>query len=295
MSDLFNHHLVDEERARRLLASQFPALLGLPMIATESTGTDNQIFRLGEKLCLRFPKAVWAAETAKRETNILPRFKDLPLDVPSVFGLGLPGEDYPWHWSVMSWLPGEAIGTNDFDDMAKAAEQLAEFLLAMRRVPVDLTFAAGEHNSYRGVPLSERDTLFRDAARHLSDLFSGEDMLRVWELCSGAPHAADPSWLHGDIHGGNMLKQDGHLTAIIDWGLSGIGDAACDLSAGWAVFNTPERAVFFDALEASEPERLRGAGWALSIAAIFLAHNRHIESLTEMPMRTIRWVLEDFS
>ena len=295
MSQKSSEHRVDAEQAKRLLDAQFPALGAYPITPIESTGTDNQIFRLGENLCARFPKAPWASQSAEREVSVLSRLSDLPLDVPDVFGLGVPGDNYPWHWSVMRWVPGEVVGTDDLEDMSAAAEMLAAFILAMRRQRIDPACAAGEVNNYRGMPLQVRDTLLRDAARDLSDLFAEDDMIRVWELCLGAPEAPQPLWLHGDIHGGNMLKQDGRLSGVIDWGLSGIGDAACDLSAAWAVFDAPERTRFLEAMRASEAEQLRGAGWALSIAVIFVAYNRNRDVPTDMSMRTISRVLRDFA
>lgn len=293
MSEPSAEHIVTEAIAKRLLDAQFPALAVFPLVPVLSSGTDNQIFRLGDKLCLRFPKAPWASQSAEREVNVLSHLKGLPLAVPNVFGLGVPGEDYPWHWSVMSWIPGEVVGTSDFGDMREAAETLASFILAMRRQRIDPNCLAGEINNFRGRPLRERDPLFRQAAHNLADLFDEAEMVRVWQLCLDAPDAPQPLWLHGDIHGGNLLKQNQRLAAVIDWGLSGVGDAACDLSAAWALFDQVERAVFLDALQASEAERLRGAGWALSIAAIFLAYNRERDVPTDMSVRTIRRVLED--
>ena len=295
MSHSAEEHRVDTSKARRLVDTQFPALAAYPIAPIESSGTDNLIFRLGEKLCTRFPKAPWAAQSAEREVTVLSKLTGLPLSVPSVFGLGVPGEDYPWQWSIMSWLPGEPVGTANLEDMGKAADTLAEFILAMRRQRIDPACAAGEVNNYRGLPLRVRGALFKDAARTLSDEFSEEDMIRVWELCLSAPDAPQPHWIHGDIHGGNMLQQEGSLAAIIDWGLSGIGDASCDLSAAWALFNEADRVRFLDALRASEAERLRGAGWALSIAAIFLAYNRARIVPKEMSKRTIRRVLGDYA
>ena len=288
-------HIVDAGKAQRLVSAQFPALASFPITPVNSSGTDNQIFRLGDTLCARFPKAPWASLSAEREVNVLSRLSGLPLDVPEVFGLGAPGEAYPWHWSVMSWVPGEPVGTTDLCNTKAGAEQLAGFILAMRRQRIHPDCLAGEINNYRGMPLQVRDTLFREAVRDLSTMFDEADMIRVWELCLDAPAVPQPLWLHGDLHGGNLLKRDGGLSAVIDWGLSGVGDAACDLSAAWALFDTNERAQFLDTLRASEAEQLRGAGWALSIAAIFLAYNLSRDVPKDMSIRTLQRVLEDFA
>lgn len=295
MNKTFEERAVDADTAKRLVSAQFPALAAFSIEPIESTGTDNHIFRIGEKLCLRFPKAPWAARSAEREVSVLSRLHELPLQVPRVFGLGAPGEDFPWQWSVMSWVPGEPVGLTDLEDMGYLAERLAEFVLAMRRQRIEPSCTAGEVNNYRGMPLKVRDGLFRDAVRDLSNKFNEVEMIRVWELCLAAPAAPQPLWLHGDIHGGNLLKQDGRLSGVIDWGLSGIGDCACDLSAAWVLFDEVDRSKFLDAMRASESEMLRGAGWALSIAAIFLAYNRNRDVSKAMSERTILRVLEEFA
>ncbi len=42
---------------RRLVAAQFPAWAHLPVRAVDSAGTDNAMFRLGDDLAVRLPKA----------------------------------------------------------------------------------------------------------------------------------------------------------------------------------------------------------------------------------------------
>ena len=37
-----------------------------------------------------------------------------------------------------------------------------------------------------------------------------------------------PVWIHGDVAPGNLLVKDGKLCAVIDFGILGVGDPACD-------------------------------------------------------------------
>lgn len=288
---------LDTATVRTLLEAQFPALAGLDLSALPSAGTDNHIFRLGPRLCVRLPKVDWAAATPQREVALLPRFAGLPLAVPQVFGLGVPGADYPWHWSVLEWIEGDAIEPGIVPIPDRSADVLASFIRQLREAAPDAAFQWGATNHFRGAPLVERDTLFRAALSDLADEVDIAAAERLWNVCLDAAEPdAPPVWLHGDLHGGNLLKRDGRLAAVIDWGLAGIGDGACDLSAGWALFEAPARERFRRSVEATEAEWLRGAGWALSIACIALAYYRRTNSqLGGMSRRTIARLLADFA
>lgn len=288
---------MDVATVRILLEQQFPALAGLELTPLPSAGTDNHIFRLGPRLCVRLPKVDWAAGTAQREAALLPRFAGLPLAVPQVFGLGVPGANFPWHWSVLEWIDGDAVEPGIVPTPERSAALLAAFVLGIREVEPDPAFQWGNTNHFRGAPLIERDVPFRAALTDLADEVDVVAAESVWEASLAAVEPDAPSvWLHGDLHGGNLLKHGGRLVAVIDWGLSGVGDGACDLSAGWALFEAPARERFRRALGASEAEWLRGAGWALSIACIALAYYRRTNSqLGDMSRRTISRVLADFA
>jgi aminoglycoside phosphotransferase (APT) family kinase protein len=51
-------------------------------------------------------------------------------------------------------------------------------------------------------------------------------------------------WFHGDIAHGNLLVQEGRLTAVIDFGTSGVGDPACDLVIAYTFFSGSSRDAF---------------------------------------------------
>jgi aminoglycoside phosphotransferase (APT) family kinase protein len=46
-----------------------------------------------------------------------------------------------------------------------------------------------------------------------------DDVVRVYQDAIEAPIDVEPTWLHGDLHGGNLLvDDDGVITGVIDWG-----------------------------------------------------------------------------
>ncbi|MEO0816735.1 MAG: aminoglycoside phosphotransferase family protein [Pseudomonadota bacterium] len=275
--------------ARRLVDAQFPKWADLPIKPLSISGSDNSIFRLGDELTLRFPRVEWAAQTAPREVAILGALGKLPLDVPRPRALGEPDANYPWQWSVFDWIEGEAASAADLS--AEDAEGLASFILALRQETPDLTFASSSQNHHRGVPLSERDVLTRTAIDTLSDEYGARDLLSIWQAALDARCEHEPVWLHGDLHGGNLLVREGKLVAVIDWGLAGVGDGACDLAAAWTLMDAQVRDRFREVLKPNADEWLRGMGWALSIAVIFLAHYRALGVPVDGSRRTLSRLL----
>lgn len=62
------------------------------------------------------------------------------------------------------------------------------------------------------------------------------------------------------------------LCAVIDFGLMGIGDPACDLIPAWSVFSSHARSIFRSRLGVDDATWMRGRGWALSVALIILPY-----------------------
>lgn len=261
----------DVDLVRRLVAGQFPQWSGLPVTPVPSSGTDHDVYRLGEELSVRLPIIGWAAGQAQHEARWLPRLAPhLPLAVPTVLALGRPAEGYPFDWSVQRWLPGtNADGT--LGDLDRAAADLAGFVRALRRI--DTAGAPDRAPGARGGPHAERDADVRSAVAELGDRVDGRAALRVWDQALEAPPAEGGDvWLHGDLLAGNLLVEDGRLTAVIDPGGLGVGDPACDLQPAWGLFAGRSRAAFLDALEADDAARRRGRGWVLSQTVMALPY-----------------------
>ncbi len=286
---------IDPALLRRLLTGQFPEWAGLPLRPVASAGTDNAIFRLGEDLCVRLPRLERAAGQVEKEQRWLPHLKPLPLDVPVPLGKGQPAEGYPFAWSVYGWIEGQNAILERLDDPDEAAVTLADFQKALQRVDAFGGPLSGTHNEFRGVPLAQRDPLTRVAIDSLRDLFDGKALSAVWEAALAAPPWRDhPVWIHGDIQSGNLLARAGRIRAVIDFGLLGVGDPACDLIIAWSLLPAKSRRMFRTALEVDEATWMRGRGWALSISLIALAYYLNSNPvLANISRHTIEEVLAD--
>mgnify|MGYP002399812845 CR=1 FL=1 len=265
---------------RTLVSEQFPQWAKLRVEPVDSFGTDHDIYRLGDELCVRLPIIGWATEQATREAEWLPKLgPHLPLALPIQVGLGHPAEGYPFNWSVCKWLPGasasDAISgsATDFEflDLEQAAIDLAAFIRALRNI--DTTGAHQRPHGGRGAPLAERDETVRKAIAQLGYRTDSNAVLRSWEESLSAPAwSGKETWVHGDLLPGNLLVENGRLSAVIDWGGFNVGDPACDLQPAWSLFRGESREKFRNALEVDDASWLRGRGWALSQAVIALQY-----------------------
>jgi aminoglycoside phosphotransferase (APT) family kinase protein len=261
----------DVALVHRLVARQFPQWAELPITSMSSWGTDHDIYRLGERLALRFPRVAWASGQPAKEARWLPLLAPyLPLAVPTPVALGEPGEGYPFSWAVHEWLPGQDAGGRLLD-LDRAATELARFVAALRAV--ETTGGPPRAAGARGGPLSERDEAVRRSVAALGDRIDGAAALRSWELSLAAPvWQSGEVWVHGDLLPGNLLVVDDRLTAVIDFGGLAIGDPACDLLPAWHLFAGTSRSRFLAGVDADDASRFRGRGWALSQALIALPY-----------------------
>jgi len=117
----------------------------------------------------------------------------------------------------------------------------------------------------------------------------------TWEAALQIPAwPGPPVWIHGDLQSGNLLVQQGRLSAVIDFGCLGVGDPACDLQVAWNLFSTETRKVFRTALQADDTAWARGRGWALSVGLIALPYYQNTNPvLAGIARRAIEEVLAD--
>jgi aminoglycoside phosphotransferase (APT) family kinase protein len=252
----------DVALVRRLLALQFPHWADLAIDPVASSGTDHDIYRLGDHLAARLPRIGWATGQAAKEAEWLPRLAPhLPLAVPVPVAIGDPAEGYPFTWSVYEWLPGEDADRT-IDDLTRAAVDLAAFVNALRQI--DATGAHPRPPGGRGGSLAELDEQVRRSIAQLGDRIDGDAALRSWDESLDAPGwDGEEVWVHGDLLPGNLLVVGGRLSAVIDFGGLNIGDPACDLQPAWNVFAGDSRSRYRAELQVDEASWLRGRGWAL--------------------------------
>jgi aminoglycoside phosphotransferase (APT) family kinase protein len=261
-----------------LIAAQFPEYRELSVSRVEPGGNDNRTFRIGAELSARLPSAAGYVPAVEKEHRWLPELaRELAVAIPVPVGLGAPGGGYPWPWSLNRWLPGTDLLHSEDVDRPGLAASLGEFLTALRAIDGTHGPPAGEHSFYRGASLMNYNDETRSVLRTFHET-------KVWEAAIASDWDGPPTWFHGDLAPGNILIDGGRLSAVIDWGTSGVGDPACDLAIAWTFFDPSERRVFAEEAGLDAGTWSRARGWALWKALI---------TGTAESERVIRQVLDD--
>jgi aminoglycoside phosphotransferase (APT) family kinase protein len=282
---------VDERLVRRLLASQFPEWASLRISRSPLIGWDNVIYRLGPDLLLRLPRRRIGAVMVDKQHRWLPELAPhLPLAVPVPVGKGVPGEGYPWRWSVCPWIAGEIAALANISDVRALAGALGAFVAALGSPgPAD-----GPRPSFRGGTLASRDDQTRELLDRLRDFVDVAAATRLWEDALAVPAWSEPGvWLHGDLHAGNLLVEGGTLSGVIDFDHLAVGDPAGDLVAAWMLLPPDARPEFRNAAGVDDPTWIRGRAWALDLGLVMVAKSADNPIVAHLGRGAIDAVLGD--
>ena len=265
---------IDAALVRRLLATQFPQWVDLPLTPVLPTGTDNALFRVGDEMVARLPRREPASRTLLKERQWLRRLAPaLPVPVPVPLAGGEPAAEYPFAWSVYGWIDGEPLTLANMSDLERFATDLARFVAALEVIDPSGGPEPGEHNFFRGVALYHRDAATRAAISALGRAIDASAATGAWEAAREVPEwTRPPVWIHGDLDARNLLVTDGRLGGVIDFGGLGVGDPACDVMVVWKVLTPETRAIFRTTLAVDDATWARSRGWALSQAVIALSY-----------------------
>ena len=285
---------IDTDLVRRLVHAQFPQWRDLAVSPVEFGGWDNRTFHLGDEMMVRLPSAAHYSLQVEKEQRWLPKLAPLlPLPIPTPLAMGEPAAGYPWHWSVYRWIEGETAKTARIADLGAFAAALADFLVALRGVDATDGPAPGQHNFYRGGSLTVYDGETRQAIAALEGKIDTQAATTVWEAALDATWHGSPVWFHGDVASGNLLVEDGSLSAVIDFGTSGVGDPSCDLAIAWTFFEGESREAFRTRIAVDDATWARGRGWALWKALITVAGHDANQAEVERQRHVIDEVLAD--
>ncbi len=267
---------IDAALVRTLVARQFAQWADLPVRAVAEGGWDNRTFHLGDAMSVRLPSAERYVAQVEKEHRWLPALaSQLPLPIPAPLAIGRPDAGYPWPWSIYGWIEGDRASRGAISDLTAFAEELADFLVALRRIDASDGPLAGAHNFHRGGSLAVYDGETRQALNALADELDVSLLTKIWDRALGSSWREKPVWVHGDIAEGNLLVRDGRLSAVIDFGSSGVGDPSSDLVIAWTLFDEPARNAFRARVGLDRQTWERARGWCLWKALITIAEHRH--------------------
>lgn len=257
---------IDTDQVTRMIAEQFPRWAALGAEPFFPAGTDNVMFRIGDTLVARLPRTANAALLLEKERihqqRLLPF---LPAKTPRILETGHPTADYPFPWTVSLWIPG-CMPTPGHASR-RLAISLARFIRALHSItPPPPT---PELTSYRGGLLADRDLVTRTAINDCEGHFDTEELHHAWDIALQSPVGDGPaSWIHTDLHPGNILIEHDDLAGVIDWGGLAVGDPAVDLIVAWNLLDDAGRLAFRASLATDVAMWARGRAWALSIGLV---------------------------
>lgn len=296
-----------EVTVRALLDAQCPQWSELPLSYLRTSGTDNAMWRIqrsGDDVVVRLPRRARSGDTLGRELELLPLIANSPLvgvvATPEVRHIGEPTDAFPHRWGVLGWLDGSDAWTVR-RDLEPRADEFAVDLAAAVRAIGGLTSlpAPARQAGDRGGPIEpllvRLDRWLDDPAFNASELIDVAAVRRSAAECLevvGEPISV--GFVHGDLIPGNLLTQDGQLTAIIDWGSAAHADLAQDLGPGWAVFDAHGRRIFREAVGADDAAWLRARTFGLeqAVGGILYYTPRH-HPLADVMARTLHRILHD--
>ena len=293
---IINPQIIDASLAHQLLLDQHPDLAHLPLRLVDE-GWDNVVFRLGEDMAVRFPRRALTAPLIEHEQRWLPEIAPrLPVPVPTPIRIGRAGSGFPWGWSVVPWFNGQTALDAPGTDLQRLVGPLGRFLRALHQpAPAD-----APHNPWRSIPLDARTERLHEHLDQLRDTVNRERVLAVWDRVVVTPRwPGPPMWIHGDLHPGNLLINDGELAAVLDFGDLTSGDPATDLSVMWMLLPPEQRHALFTATgrtrsnPADDQMWRRARGWALAIGIAVIALGREGNALAELGKRTVEAALGD--
>jgi aminoglycoside phosphotransferase (APT) family kinase protein len=214
----------------------------------------------------------------------------LPLRIPEPIARGRPGLGYPFVWAVYRWIDGTPYADELVEDERLAAEDLAGFVTALRRVDVVDGAPRGGRR-----PLSELDGLTRAAIQSAGDALDQAAVSSAWQRALTAPVWSGAAvWIHSDLLRPNLLVRDERVRAVLDFGGAGVGDPAADVVAAWAVFGPAGRAVFRASLDVDDGVWERARGYALHQAVLIVPYYRETNpQFVRTAQRTIAQILAD--
>ena len=261
--------VISVELVEKLITEQFFEYSHLPISQVFPGGNDNRTFRLGDNLSIRIPSNESYVSQVEKEAKWLPYLASklsLPITIP--IKLGKPSKLLDHPWSINTWLKGQAVTSENITSQEQFAKALAQFLTELATIVSPPQLQAGAHNFYRGGDLAVYAEQTQNSLKSLNSRIDTTIFQKIWVRALKSRWNKSDVLVHGDIAVGNLLVENGQLSAVIDFGCLGAGDPACDLVMAWPFFNKSARQVFKANLPYDEETWNRSRGWALWKALI---------------------------
>jgi aminoglycoside phosphotransferase (APT) family kinase protein len=236
-------------------------------------GFDNYLFQLGNMLVARVPRRARAVEPLENELRFLAvAASHVTLATPLPIRRGAPNSTFPWPWMIATYIEGTSGDQVEDRALFGSDQALGSFMRELHTTaPRD-----APRNPWRSVSLAERAL---DLETRLTELRGDMDTTVARSLferaCVASPWDEPATWLHGDLHPGNLIYRGDQLVGVVDFGDLCAGDPATDLAG--ALLTLP-----YDALETffatygwiDDATVTRTIGWAVVFGTMMVGLGR---------------------
>lgn len=258
---------ITTEIVKRLIKEQFPQWQELCIRPVAKGGNDNRTFHLGDKMTVRLPSGKNYAAQVEKENRWLPYLQEhLDYPVSKPIAAGKPTDYYPFPWSVNLWVEGSTLLECPAIDKKLFAKELSEALKKLQAIDCQGGPEAGRHNFFRGGDLKVYQQETINALKALENRLPVKELRVIWDACISESYTGKNVWVHGDVAPGNILLQNNRFYGMIDFGILGTGDPACDYAMAWTYFDEESRPIFLAGL--ADDMIARARGWVLWKALI---------------------------
>ncbi|MGV0923713.1 phosphotransferase [Empedobacter tilapiae] len=290
-----NEVTINEDLVKKLIQTQFPEYSNLKLEKVQSFGTDNVLFRLGEKMLARFPKIDWAIGQIEKEIIWMPRLAEvLPVRIPNPLKLGIAQDKYPWNWGIYEWIIGNVHSIYELKNNVELVYEISHFLSKLQEVNSE---QAPIFHDYKYLLKSQNEKIIIaiDACRSYLNELSIKKIQAIWQLSINLPSwGQNPIWTHGDLHSSNLLFREEKLYAILDFSQLQLNDPAVDLTIAWNTFDEKNRKLFHEILTIDENTWLRGRAYALMKALYAIPYYQNTNpEIIERSYFTLQQILEE--
>ncbi len=310
VTDRIHDHELDtsEPIVRSLLGAHWPTWDGATLTSLASSGTTNALWRAqssdGMAVVARLPRTPGAVSSVELECRLLPvlasTWSSTTIDVPSLVHVGQPTDEFPHPWALFDWLDGDDLWNTRTERASMGSQLAVDVAASVREIrALDDLPIAGRSFGDRGGPF---DGLLAAIDRWLEDpQWAAADRIDVdrirFLVAEGAEVVGEPfevGVVHGDLIPGNLLMNEGRLSAVIDWGCVAMADLAQDVGPAWALFDGEQRSIFRSELEVDDAMWLRARTTELehAIGAV-LYYEPKGHTLGEVNRRTLERILQD--
>lgn len=264
-----NQVTISISTVRALIDAQFPDWRDLALDQIHAGGTENAIFRIGPDLVARFRLEARDSDSTRAEVLVeLEAARELAASTrfatPEPVALGEPGGDYPLPWSVQTWIDGDPATAGDLSQSKSFAEDLAEFIMQVRRIA---TRGRTYNGRGRGGDLASHDDWVRECISRSAGLMDVAALSQAWAQWRELPRGDSPDVMnHSDLMPGNVLVADGRLAGVLDVGGLAAADPALDLVGAWHLLDAGPREMLRRRLGVDDEQWRRGKAWAFEQA-----------------------------